>query len=323
MGADIHLYVEKLIEGAWRAVVPPERDLEQWPLTEEEHKTWTNEKRQRSPFWGPFGCMYEHDCYGTYDRATEEEIPCKGASCPKCLGTGRGIRWYRNRNYEVFGILASVRRDDLKPIRKARGCPKDASEVVRDHHSWEHTPSWLTVYEVMTYPWDEGSRHRGLVTVFKEESGFGFGAESFEEWMQRCDGKGSPLGYCQGMGGTLVTVEAAKQLVTAKPRPKLSHDSNARPIVWVEWTESRRESCKDFIAFVTTFIEPLLGEEFASVKAVVGDLLEQERRSNAGYDADGDLSWLTAKTKDKRVAGLREQARQIASTVRFVFGFDS
>lgn len=77
MGTDIHLYVEKLVDGAWVVVPPPERDLARWPKKEE---------RERG--WGPHGCMRDafRECYrfGLDDEKAPESYS-GGVSGPRVV----------------------------------------------------------------------------------------------------------------------------------------------------------------------------------------------------------------------------------------------
>lgn len=136
MGCDIHMYVEKRdANGTWQAVPPPERDLAKYPIVESEYG------------WGPGQCMRSYGCDGTL-----AESRCRGHGCPVCRGTGRHMHWYWTRAYNLFGVLAGVRRD-FTPIAPPRGMPSDVSECVREHHTWDHTPSWFTVAELLAFDW--------------------------------------------------------------------------------------------------------------------------------------------------------------------------
>lgn len=142
MGADIHLYVERLVDGAWQVVVPPK-----------------NPKKGEDPWWE---CFYDGPCYGQYYGNENIDVPCPfthealiaaaGAHCVKCQNTGRNLRWYGDRNYDVFGVLAGV-RGRCAPIVEPRGCPDDVSDAVRYGNSWDHTPSWYLVSELLAYDW--------------------------------------------------------------------------------------------------------------------------------------------------------------------------
>lgn len=305
----------------WEFVAPPERDLTRWPRE-------TRDDGFVSPFWGPNGCMYETKCYGYTREGADgewEEVECSGADCPRCHGHKAGAQWYHNRNYELFGILAGVRRSDLPKIAETRGVPADVTAETLSAASWDHTPSWLTVAEVLAYDWNRKARHSGILSVFPERGGMGM--ESFEEWMKRTDGKSSPAGYCQGRGGRMVTVKEAKALVAGIDKKATEAARSApmgqTPIVRVEWTETTRDSAPDFLAFVETFIEPMLGPEFAQIKSVLGDALEGSVRKDADADVDElRRDWLRASPRAD-LAPLRTRALELASEVRFVFGFDS
>jgi hypothetical protein len=65
---------------------------------------------------------------------------------------------YGERNYSVFGALAGVRRSyGLAPIAAPRGLPKDMAEETKAwaEHGIDHTPSWLTLAEVLNHDWDQ------------------------------------------------------------------------------------------------------------------------------------------------------------------------
>lgn len=56
------------------------------------------------------------------------------------------------RSYELFGMLAGVRRDDIDRIDDPRGLPDDLSETIRKESSdYNHSESWVTLKEVMDY----------------------------------------------------------------------------------------------------------------------------------------------------------------------------
>lgn len=80
--------------------------------------------------------------------------------------------WYGGRNYQLFGILAGVRGDDV-PIAEPRGLPADLSDdlvVLRrddvytgDVTLGEHSFSWLTLAELM--------EHAGRIVTADEDFG--------------------------------------------------------------------------------------------------------------------------------------------------------
>lgn len=94
---------------------------------------------------------------------------------------GRGANgsdwWFKlsNRNYTLFGELASVRGDGLEP----RGLPDDLSEIVQDEadgwvhdahsHSWMYADEFADIYhKVMADPNDEEPLDRYHQLTLKE-----------------------------------------------------------------------------------------------------------------------------------------------------------
>ena len=64
------------------------------------------------------------------------------------------------RSYGTFGFLAGVRNySDVAPIAERRGFPDDASSPVRgSYEGWgsdAHSPSWLTVEELLAFDYDK------------------------------------------------------------------------------------------------------------------------------------------------------------------------
>ena len=78
------------------------------------------------------------------------------------------LRFYcgQERNYELFAILAGVRRltnDGFQPIAPCKGLPDDLSPPVREAAEspdglWGHNYTWLTLQELLDYPWFETKR---------------------------------------------------------------------------------------------------------------------------------------------------------------------
>lgn len=254
MGTDIHLYVERRTkDGAWECLPPPERDFKRWP-----------KKKGESEYsgWGPANCMHTSKCYGVYEKG--EEAGCERNTCPACLGTGRDLRWYHNRNYDVFAILADVRNgrgfadetgDGFRVIRKPRGVPKNVSAVVRDYHLWEHTPSWLLLSEILAFDWTQETGHAGVIPLLSSQCMNGsFDKDSYEAWLAR--GGGQPKSWSGGVpGGNSETVpEAAARVLLAQPELRRAGTDY---YTQVRWTEVYSESASDFLAFVDTFLRPL------------------------------------------------------------------
>lgn len=263
MGTDIHLYVEKRNpDGTWSCVDPPARDLALYPR----ERTRADGTTYDSAFYGPHDCMYESKCYGAYDKTGDEwvEIPC-GPTCQRCLGTGRDFDWYHNRNYDVFAILANVRNghgfagvdtgDGFKVIAAPRGVPADVSPRVRDHNTWDHTPSWLLVSELLAFDWQQTTKHRGTIPLRISDEDHPFGEpESYELWRARRDA--SPKSWCGHIGGPgIVTI--SPELADAFLAEPGRIPADRKVYVRVEWDEKYAASACDFLAFMEHYLLPL------------------------------------------------------------------
>lgn len=81
-------------------------------------------------------------------------------------------RWEINRNYDLFTILANVRsrRADIRPISDPKGFPEDVSEdVMSVYDQWSidaHTPSYLTLRELVEFDWVGQSVESGQAGKF-------------------------------------------------------------------------------------------------------------------------------------------------------------
>lgn len=269
MGTDIHLYVERrdAATGTWRCVPPPAP-----PPASERTEVRSNGELSTtyvSPFWGPGKCMHASPCYGPYGR---DEEKCLGESCPACLGTGRDLRWYHNRNYDAFAILTGTVRnghgfagvptgDGFRGITdKPRGVPDDVSAVVRDHNLWDHSSSWFLLPEVTGFDWDQVTRHCGVVpmrvcdgSVFDKDGG-----STYEVWRQSPPAE--PSSYSGGIwapGIKTVTPEDADAMLASPELLARMSANGDKFYVRVGWTETYRESASDFLEFVDQMLVPL------------------------------------------------------------------
>ena len=119
MGTDIHFYVERYENGKWVHVVDSGIPCER------------------------------SNCQ---DADPDED---DGFRCYRCKDTGFE-RFYRQRNYWLFGVLAGV-RGMHPPIKLPKGLPSDLSDEVtvewrRGESDW-HTPTYLTLAELNTFNW--------------------------------------------------------------------------------------------------------------------------------------------------------------------------
>jgi hypothetical protein len=138
---------------------------------------------------------------------------------PHRLTVPYGKHFYSSRNYDTFAILADVRNgsgfagcptgDGFVPISEAKGLPGDLSpELAAEvEASLEHTPSWLTVRELMDYDWTQTTTKTGIVNGPEYDRW-----ESFQK--RRGDGPDSWRGDI--MGGAVKHVSEEYMLAQVK-----------------------------------------------------------------------------------------------------------
>lgn len=162
MGTDIHLYVEHRVNGRWESADKWTAD----PYVEDEDR-----------------------------KGGEIYVDYKDA-------------YYHDRNYNLFAILADVRNgrgfagmdtgDGFVPIVPPRGLPHDLSPALAAYiarGAVDHTPSWLTVAELMAYNWTQKTHLRGVVNP--------------SEWARWRD-HGSPNSWSEDIsGGSIRKVKPA------------------------------------------------------------------------------------------------------------------
>lgn len=99
-------------------------------------------------------------------------------------------RFYTGRDYELFGILAGVRRPQSSQVAH-QGIPEDASPeykaVVERWDSDGHTHSYFTLAEFLAYDWTQEAKFEGWITL--------------PEWVRARDNPDGPDVYCGGVGG--------------------------------------------------------------------------------------------------------------------------
>lgn len=114
-----------------------------------------------------------------------------------------GKHFYDARNYDTFAILADVRNgrgfagvdtgDGFIPISEPRGLPDDLSPELRAEADagLDHTPSWLTVRELLEYDWTRVTTKRGWVN-----------GPEYAEWASYQKGRGlGPRSWSGGVAG--------------------------------------------------------------------------------------------------------------------------
>jgi len=122
-----------------------------------------------------------------------------------------------DRDYDLFAILGNVRNgsgfagcdtgDGFDPMSDHRGIPKDISPEALASLSNEHSPTWVTLAEILAYNWDRKTRKRGVVD-----------AVTFLDWDWMKSFRPAPDSYSGDVGGTMVvkiSAEAMKEKVDA------------------------------------------------------------------------------------------------------------
>lgn len=242
MGTDIHLFTERRINGAWEPFVV----------------------RTKCDYCDGVGKRPRHDAPGLLKRLTSdlncESITLEPEDCYWCRGTGREPG-YRNRNYDVFAMLAGVRNgrgfagcdlgDGFVPVAEPRGLPGDMSEPLRklfhdakeadgdefdalydkakaDFGAFpgEHTPSWLSLRELLDYDLNQVTRMRGVVTV-----------AAYAAWAETAPRK-APANYCGDVMGERILIA---DLSLLKEPPPLAFDPSVTHVK-VAWHETYREA---------------------------------------------------------------------------------
>lgn len=232
MGCDIHMYVERREGGMWRAIPPPVPS----PTAED---AWH----------GPGGCFMESRCY-----------PHRGPGCAACLGTGRDLQWYSNRNYELFAILSGTvrnRYDFVGIVPEPRGIPIDCSPTVRDYNSWDHSPGWLSLPEILAFDWKQTATHNGVIPMRRSDEPHASGKPTYYEDWRAAQPRTSPKQFCGAISGPgIVTLSMAEADRILAP-PLLMPAGPTRYYVRAEWVETYETSAADFLEFVRDYLVPL------------------------------------------------------------------
>ncbi len=110
---------------------------------------------------------------------------------------------YGSRNYDLFAILANVRNgrgfaglvtgEGFNVIAEPRGLPSDmdAETAKWSERSIDHTPTWLTLSEILAFDWTQTTKKRGILSWIE-----------FEKWNRWGRKNGlSPDSYCGGISG--------------------------------------------------------------------------------------------------------------------------
>jgi hypothetical protein len=159
MGADIHLYVEKKVDGQWQAVRGDNPRIKDYRRYAENHEG-RGDSEQAENYR-----KYANEIESGEQLKQAEDDYDRDYYAPKVLED-----WvYNGRNYDLFAILADVRNgygfagsytgEGFKPISEPKDIPSDVSvEVEKASENYGidgHSHSWFTVKELNDYDWEQ------------------------------------------------------------------------------------------------------------------------------------------------------------------------
>lgn len=138
--------------------------------------------------------------------------------------------WFGQRNYNLFAVLADVRNgrgfagietgERLNVIAEPRGLPYGSTV---DPDEVEHTPSWLSLRELLDFDWWQTSRHYGVVD-----------ARNYRQWKVY----GKPRGWSGEVFGGLTKIisneEMEKLVGDTWPRDEEKYRHVFTRVSWVE-----------------------------------------------------------------------------------------
>jgi len=244
MGCDIHIMVEKLVNGKWIA---------QSGVNESDVAYYKEmlESKKNNPD-------------GNYGHLTEDYIE----ECIKRASKTILHDWiYGDRNYDLFSILADVRNgygfagvktgDGFIPISEPRGVPKDVgvdyAHWVNEWNGDGHSHSYHTVRQLVEYPhWESRVTKCGVVSeneykVFKE--------------------KGYPESWCGDCSGRDIVK------VTNREMDSIIDGSTLRGVdkkyfTSVEWKDAYKNRIHGFFSESVPKLKELAGDDLDSVRIV-------------------------------------------------------
>lgn len=102
-----------------------------------------------------------------------------------------------DRDYDLFAILGNVRNgrgfagtptgSGFDPMSDNRGIPEDISAEAIEALSHDHSPTWVTLAEILAYDWDRSSTHVGWLSPIE-----------FAEWDRMKEWNPEPSSWCGG-----------------------------------------------------------------------------------------------------------------------------
>ncbi|MBY9077166.1 hypothetical protein KIH86_09370 [Paenibacillus sp. HN-1] len=229
MGCDIHLLVEKKIDGKWQAV----KGVNEPEI--EECKGYIEKCKERGQSAAYSERRLEELRQGTYDYL------------------------YEGRHYLLFEVLAGVRAGhDLVPVAVPKGLPEDISpEAKESTEGWGadgHSHSWLTAGELNAYNWDQTITREGWV-----------GVEQFKRFLE----VGEPYSWSRGVGGGMVqhiTNQEMKERIRDNYWFPLENSNYYYTLI--NWNKNLRDALGTFCSWSIPKLAELAGDDPESARIV-------------------------------------------------------
>lgn len=163
-----------------------------------------------------------------------------------------------DRNYNLFSIMADVRnsngydepRSRWVPISEPRGCPPDASPLVKDWmEEWGHSHSYLTLADLKNYDYSSSTLRTGLV-----------GPDGYMQWKEH----GRPNAWCGGLMGADVVFVSHEEMEQYISDPQLfslmKGVENSLVFTAVQWEVTAREAARKLVEDTIPYMESLVME---------------------------------------------------------------
>ena len=192
MGCDIHLYVEKLVNGKWES-------MDQWEKDDEFHDICKEDL-----------VNVEDTLKKNISQSRRAKLLKQKESLLQLINTTTYVipyekRFYSGRNYDLFTILAGVRHSGLNTISSPRGLPGNMSPLVRkEYRKWlgdGHSHSYFTIEELDRFDWDQKCFQKTIVD-----------ASSYYQWYLG-EYKGPPMSMYRFKESEEVTVQEMKNRI--------------------------------------------------------------------------------------------------------------
>ena len=166
------------------------------------------------------------------------------------------------RNYRLFSILGNVRNgygfagcdtgDGFVPMSDHRGTPEDVSSEAEAALSGEHSPSWVTLREILEYDWTNTVKHHGWVN-----------GPALEEFDRRSLFMKFPSQYSGSVAGPNVSHISCQELrdkITAIPQEEgregwqkrlvLIQETLSQTYCQLEWETTYADCTQEFLVEV-------------------------------------------------------------------------